>query len=494
MRKLITILLFLSTYAFAESQTKTYFVNFKDKGNITYEPNECLSQRAIDRYNQNNITFSYEDYKVYAPYVTLVRQFAEVLYPTKWHNGVITNIEDNNIDKVRALSCVESVTFIGYGFNTSRSKKKVLTQRPFLSSVEEIRRRKELLGIDELEKAQFDGSGVWVAVIDAGFEGVNTFSYFSHLYTEDRIIETFDVLTGENYVYRYHDHGTSCLGSIVGIDDTLKLGAAPNAKVGLYITENVNIEQPVEMYWWAVAMERIDSIGYDVVSNSLGYIDFDIPFSSPSYTDFDGETLVISKTASIAGTKGLIVVTSVGNEGNKAWKYLGAPADAYNVISVGAVDVAGNIGAFSSFGPTADGRVKPEVCGVGVSTNVVTKTGDLSASNGTSYSAPQIAGVMAVLKQKYPLYTREELNNVLFESSSQYTSPDNQYGFGVPNVATQILSIEEEVKTSFLNYSYKVFSLEGKLINKEYSNLSNGVYVIKYEVDNDFFVEKVVKL
>ncbi len=477
-------------------QQKTYFVYFKDKGGVEYLPNECLSQRAIERYELNNVTFSYQDYKVFPEYIDSIRHYGEYRYSSKWHNGVIITLLDSNLNNVKSISFVDSVVFIGQ--NNLKPKLKGLSKssRLLSSSTEEIVKRKALLGIDATEKAGYSGEGVWLAIFDAGFQGVNTIPQFDHLLSNSKIVETLDIISNDENVYTKHDHGTNSLGGIVGItDDTLNLGAAPQVNIGMYITEDISSEQPLEMYWWAVAIERVDSMGYDIVSNSLGYSDFDAPFVSYEYSQFDGNSLLISKSASIAGLRGIVIVTSAGNFGNSKWRYLAAPGDAENVITVGAVDLNRDLGVFSSLGPSFDGRIKPDVCGVGVQTNVLNKIGQLIPANGTSFSAPQIAGSMAVLKQMYPFYTRIQLAQLLFESGSQYDSPDNQKGYGVPNLSSLVLGSEKQGLSSKEGWGtiYKIYTMYGELLHTSYEELNEGFYIIQYKKGFKLESKKVFK-
>lgn len=206
-------------------------------------------------------------------------------------------------------------------------------------------------------------------------------------------------------------------------------------------------EYKVEEYNWLIASEWADSLGADIITSSLGYTEFDDPAMNYTFADMDGQTAVATRAAVWATERGILVVTSSGNSRTGAWRYIGTPADADNILSVGAIDATGNLAPFSSGGPTADGRLKPEVVAMGVNTVVVDAAGDYRFGNGTSYAAPQIAGFAAGVWQAYPELSNLELRDVIIRSSNQYTSPDNDYGYGLPNfrlLHTGVLGLDDE--------------------------------------------------
>ncbi len=150
----------------------------------------------------------------------------------------------------------------------------------------------------------------------------------------------------------------------------------------------------------------------------------------------DGKTTFISRGAEIAFSRGMIVVNSAGNEGDAAWHYISAPADAASVLSIGAVNATGVIASFSSYGPTSDNRVKPDVCAQGAGVYIINPSGTIATSNGTSFSSPVLTGVVACLWQAFPTKTNAEIIKMVKESAHLYTSPTAQEGYGIPNFET----------------------------------------------------------
>ncbi len=499
------VLFFLSGILGFSQEKKYFFIGFTDKGTETYQPLECLSARAWLRYQKNNISFTAEDYPVSLAYTDSVNDYnVTILYQTKWLNGLIVTMSDTLIDDIQAYSFVDTIKYIGRKAVSSKPNVKIFS-KPQSAATDEIIARKNLLGIDAVQTAGYDGSGVLIAVIDDGFMGVNTLNHFAHL----DIVETYDYVANQVDVYHTDDHGTRALGGIGGKLDTLSLGGAPNASFALYLSENFNEEQPVEMYYWVVAAERADSIGANLINTSLGYVDFDAPFGTYSYQDYDGETIPISIGANIASQKGIVVVISAGNWGNKPWKYVGSPADAKGVIAVGAVDLNKNKGNFSSIGPTADGRIKPDICGVGVATYTINRNGALQAGNGTSYAGPQVTGLLAQLIQYHPQYTAQQIKDLLLQSAHQYNHPDNLLGYGVPDITTVLTGIEASIISQEiyldinLKFNHKVqhcqvYTLTGKNIFSasdvgELNLAKEGVYIVHYTYKDKFYTQKIVQ-
>jgi subtilisin family serine protease len=238
-------------------------------------------------------------------------------------------------------------------------------------------------------------------------------------------------------------HGTWTFGVLAANRPGTYVGAAFGAEFALARTEVHGSEQPTEMLYWAQAAEWADSLGADLISSSLGYFQFDDPFPDYTYADMDGETTDITRAARIAAARGILVVNSVGNEGNKPWHWLVAPADVNgdSLIAVGAVDASGFAAPFSSYGPTADGRVKPDLAARGVNNPLVGASGGSSAyttADGTSFSAPLVAGLAACLWQARPSWTATEVIRALRETASRAGSPNDRIGYGLPNGASAL--------------------------------------------------------
>ena len=292
-----------------------------------------------------------------------------------------------------------------------------------------------LIAADRLHARGLSGRGVLVVFLDSGFR------------EQHAVFDSLDVLARRDFVfgdpvvadqpgqdlYDQDAHGTATLSVLAGYRPGFFVGVAYGAQVALGKTESLAGETPVEMDYWQMGAEWADSLGADVISSSLGYATFDDPADSYEYADLDGRTTTITQAAAEAARRGILVVTAQGNEGNKAWHYLVAPADAESVVAVGAVDSLGGIAAFSSFGPTADGRVKPDVCGMGSRTAAAPAGNDtgLVRMSGTSLSTPGLAGLVALLLEAHPGWGPFEVLEALRSTADRADAPDPQYGFGL---------------------------------------------------------------
>jgi hypothetical protein len=221
------------------------------------------------------------------------------------------------------------------------------------------------------------------------------------------------------------------------------VGTAPHASFWLIRTEVGEYEALIEEYNWAGGAEFADSLGVDVINSSLGYTTFDNPVYDHTYADMDGNTTPVTRAADLATSRGMMIVNSAGNSGGSAWQYIGAPADGDSVFSIGAVDSQGFYASFSSTGPTADGRIKPDVTAQGAGTTVVSGDGSVVQGSGTSFSSPIMAGAMACLWQSSQGFSAEELRIAVRRTASQANSPDSLMGYGIPNMmnALTILSV-----------------------------------------------------
>ncbi|MFN0202767.1 MAG: S8 family serine peptidase, partial [Bacteroidia bacterium] len=257
---------------------------------------------------------------------------------------------------------------------------------------------------------------------------------------EGRILDTYDFVDKDSKVFDacfaagFCRHGLNCFSIIGGKIDSLNYsGSAPDAQFMLFRTENDASETSQEEDNWVAAAERADSLGAQVFSTSLGYSVYDDTATSYKTWQLDGNTTIITRAADIAASKGIIVVNSAGNEGGKPWRIVLAPADGDSVLAIGAVNRNKIRAAFSSQGYTADGRVKPDVMALGEQTYLVDVAGRLVKGNGTSFSGPVIAGMMACLRQAYPKTPAFELQEWLKQSADRYNSPDSLYGYGIPD-------------------------------------------------------------
>ena len=221
-------------------------------------------------------------------------------------------------------------------------------------------------------------------------------------------------------------------------------GSAPEAEYWLLRCEQTQTESRSEEDFWAAAAEFADSVGVDVINSSLGYSEYDDDEQKYPYRQLDGHSMMISRMASMLAQKGIVLVCSAGNSGDDSWKKITIPADAEDVLTVGAVKSDGINTVFSSVGPTADGRVKPDVMALGGYCSVINADGEIAQQNGTSFASPLIAGAVACLWQALPDKTACELIELVRQSGDRYQWPDNIYGYGIPDFA-KILEKEKSV-------------------------------------------------
>lgn len=298
-----------------------------------------------------------------------------------------------------------------------------------------------MLKLDSFHRAGQIGGGVLVALFDGGFLGVDRFDAFQSMRESGRIYAAEDFVEPDS-VYTSSAHGTAVLGLAGGWYTDSLLGAAPGARFVLARTEDVRSETHQEELNWVKAMEWADMLKVDIIHSSLGYSEFDSLQGDYSYTDMDGNSTIITLAADVAAGRGMFITNSAGNQGEKDWKYITAPCDGFNVLCVGAVDSARRHAAFSSYGPSADGRIKPEVMAMGKDNYVVGKDGLITQGSGTSFSGPLIAGMVACLKQAHPGTGNSRMREAILQSCDRYLQADSSYGYGIPNVvlADSILS------------------------------------------------------
>jgi len=265
---------------------------------------------------------------------------------------------------------------------------------------------------------------------------------------QGRVLGEWDYVMNEASVNEDYVHGAYCLSIIAANRPGTIVGSAPHASFWLLRTEDVYSEYPVEEQYWIAAAEFADSAGTDMISTSLGYNIFDDPSYNHTYPERNGNTTMITRAADFAAKKGIIVTASAGNDGQRTddYKFVSCPADADSVLTVGAVNGAGTIAAFSCWGPNSAGKVKPNVVSVGQGTILANTIGNPIGGNGTSYANPNMAGLVACLWQAFPEFTNMEIIDAVQHSADRFLTPDERYGYGIPNfrIAYNELLIERQ--------------------------------------------------
>jgi serine protease AprX len=451
----------------SQAQVNRYMVFFTDKtgtGHSVEHPETFLNDRAIQRRTTQGIAILAEDLPLTSSYIQQVRATgATVLYKTKWMNGALIECTDAQLTAVNNLSFVKAADteFVAPGSTASKQGKS--HKFGFSGTADDMTQGQlSMLGIDEMHADGYDGEGVIVAVMDGGFTGVNTQAPFQEIYT-NRINQnvSWNFVTNTANVYQASSHGTQVL-SVLGVQATVGANefsaGASKATFQLYVTENIPTEYRIEEYNWLFAAERADSAGVDVINTSLGYNTFDDSSMDYEKSDMDGATAVITRAAQIATSKGIFMVNSAGNSGTDlSWQIITAPADAEDVLAVGNINLQGQRSPTSSIGPAADGRTKPDVVALGTGVTVIGSNGAIASNNGTSFSSPLTAGLVAGLRQRYPELTRAELMEAIRLSASKAASPDNQLGYGIPHYRAvvnylEVTGVEPEQNQSLVIY------------------------------------------
>lgn len=451
----------------SKAQTR-HIIKFRDKGNSPYsisQPSAFLSQKAIQRRFRQNITIDSTDLPVNPFYIDSLTKIAGVtlINSSKWLNQVLIEVNDPvAFDKINTYPFVvgsSQVAFTTAGpgpdINTRPLPKKKLnsTLETAGTAADSINygNNDAQVRIHEgeyLHKLGFRGQGMTIAMLDAGYFNYKTNPAFDSVRLNNHVIAEYDFVANELSVNEDNVHGANCFSILAANNPGVMVGTSPNADYLLFRTEDAASEQPIEEQYWIAGAERADSMGADLISSSLGYVNFDNPAYNHTYAQRDGNTAMITIAADIAAKKGIIVVNAIGNSGNSAndTKYVMCPADGDSVLAVGAVNTSGALGTFSSWGPGGSGKRKPNIVSVGWQTTYTNSLGNTVKGNGTSYAAPNVAGLIACLWQAFPDFTNMEIIDAVQRSADRYNDPDDRYGHGIPNfrVAYNMLLTKRE--------------------------------------------------
>ncbi|MCH4552943.1 S8 family serine peptidase [Aestuariibaculum lutulentum] len=529
---LLFFLLFV--YSFPLLAQQDAWVYLTDKANVQASldnPISILTQKAIDRKNKHGVAIDERDVPVNETYISNLKTATgiTVMAKSKWLNAVHVRGTQTDISNLKSnYAFVDYIDFADKSLNASKQAKQktaiklesVNTTFVYGNSANQV----NMINTDDLHLADYTGTGMTIAVMDAGFPGVNSIGGFQRLRNANGILGTYDFVNRSDDVYNStENHGTLVLSTMAGFIENSYVGTAPDASYYLFITEDGPNENPVEESYWVEAAERADSLGVDVINTSLGYGAF---YDNANYnyatTDYDGQTIYITKGANIAFEKGMMLVNSAGNEGSAG---LNAPADAAGVFTVGAVNSAGTYATFSSVGSSIQPTQKPDVVAQGQGSAVITENNVLASANGTSFSSPILAGGLTCLWQALPNKTNTEIMQLVRESASKYNSPDYQYGYGIPDLyatLNKVLSVRKEdinpikvfpnpvrnmlyLQLPIMNYDFAVsfYDVLGKLVlettassNKnqiDVSPLSKGLYVMKVKGVEKSITLKIIK-
>jgi len=542
---LIAALLFLGIISTnVKSQTK-YWVKFKNKNGTPYtvsNPSAFLTAKSIQRRTTYSITVNQSDLPVTPSYISQVEAVPNVtvLYASKWINGVVVAVTNT-----AALSTINSFSFVASSAPVNRLKLSIpKIEEPGIELNKAMAApastinfggsywQSNQLGVDCIHSQGYRGQGMTIAVLDAGFLNVNTNPVFDSLKNRGGILGTRDFVSGNTNVYDDDSHGASVLSCMAAIKPGVIMGTAPRADYWLLRTEdnaspNPLNETPSEEYNWIRGAEFADSVGVDIITTSLGYSLFDNSSYNHSYSQLNGKTLNMSIAATMAARKGIFVLNSAGNEGANMWMYITVPADADSICTVGAIDSLSNVASFSSVGPTSDGRIKPDLVARGAGSYVSYSNGVCGQSNGTSFSCPILAGAVACYWQKHISWNNMKVLDTLKKTASNAGSPNNQRGWGTPNMCGVIAGVKEsasqpfnmsvapnpfnsQIQLNFSNYTsfntrLEIYDNLGKLVMAQnlennrlhfetnLSTIPNGIYFLKISSDQGSVVKKIIK-
>ncbi len=441
-------LLFIVSPVIAQVAPGKYFIKFTDKEHNKYslsEPGDFLSERALERRKKFSIPIELNDLPVTDIYLDSLHNLGlKILNTSKWFNGAVVQTSDSIlIDTLNKVSFIQSTKKTGrqlVPLTNEEYKDDYNFAETYGASWWQI----GMLNGHYLHEAGYRGEDMHIAVLDAGFFRVDSLPAFDSLWQNKRIGGYKNFVNDHLGIFNSNYHGMKVLSIMAGNIPGVYVGTAPRATYWLARSENFSSEYTIEEDYWVSAAEFADSAGVDIINSSLGYSTFDDSSQNYSYQDLDGNTAKISIAADIAASKGILVVTSAGNEGNKKWKYITAPADADSVLTVGAVDSSGNYASFSSVGPTSDRRIKPNVAALGYGTIIQYVNEAFGPGSGTSFSSPVIAGLAACLWQAHPGKTNMEIIKAIEASSSQYKNPDSLLGYGIPDFRIADLILKKD--------------------------------------------------
>lgn len=554
MKKILSFALLLFVFLGAEAQEYKYAVHFTDKNFTPYsidQPQEFLSQRAIDRREKYNIPIIEEDLPIDPQYVENIlglNSNFELIIKVKWLNAIIISTTDStDLEILNLLDRVEKVVQVyNSDFKSSKADKmsfeiddtEVYSPYKLTQAYDSAFYGGGWVQINQLKGEKLHqlghkGQGMVIAVLDAGFTGVNERLIFQPLWDNDQILGTKNMVSPGDPVFATgtSTHGTAVLSTMGGYWEGNLVGTAPDANYWLIRTEDAASEDLIEEYNWVAGAAFADSVGADVLNTSLGYTTFDDPSTNHTWEELNGDSTVITRGSNMAFRKGMLVVNSAGNSGTGSWRYIGAPADGFQVFSIGAVDANQQIASFSSHGFPWSDDVKPNVVARGAGAYVAFANSDgVGPSNGTSFSGPIIAGMTASLWSADPSLSPTDIKRAILYSADKYLTPDTLYGYGLPNYeyALGILGIEDKlqmkniisvapnpVQESFsLNleavenfyFSMKIFDIRGSLIEERMMNwngnpitidiksYTSGIYFVEVNASNKVSRIKITKL
>lgn len=545
--KLFLVLALFGILSSMNSQTK-HWVKFSNKNGTPYtlsNPSAFLTPAAIQRRTTYAVPYHFTDLPVTPAYINQIEAVPNVtvLYASKWLNGVVVSISSGS---ATALATISSFTYVSSTSLVNKYKLDMpVIEQPAFVGQENLRAsssatfnyggsywQTKQLNADCIHSQGFRGQNMVIAVLDAGFLNANINPVFDSLFNRGGVLGTRDFVSGGTNVYDDDSHGEMVLSCLAAIKPGVIMGSAPRANYWLLRTEDAPTEKLVEEYNWIRGAEFADSVGAQVLTTSLGYTEFDNPAQNHTFADLNGKTAPMSIAANLAARKGLLVLNSAGNGNGGPWPKIGIPADADSICTVGAIDSLSNVTGFSSIGPTADGRIKPDLVARGGNAwvSAANSSGACFQANGTSFSCPILAGAMTCFWQAHPNFNAYKVLDTLRKTASNFASPNNSRGWGTPNMcAVAITTVFKNNSLNATNFivspnpfnslisikvdqiitgavSIEVYNVLGAVVKTyketdlvgthsyDLSDMSNGVYFMKISTANSASqLKKIVK-
>lgn len=488
------LLLTLAVLTLSASAQEKYWVMFTQKHRPVH-PEKYLSRETLQRRMAAGAGIcDSSDWPVDSAYIVKIQSMGVTTgYASRWINAVAVSADDVSLAGIRKLPFVRDIQPMHYYTPKVSS---LGDEVPFTTNGNLLEAQIESLKGAEFVKHGIDGKGIRIAVFDGGFPGVDTNPVFEHLRKNHQIVKTYDFVKKREFVYDYMSHGTSVLSCIAGIYQGKNIGLATGAEFLLARTE-VKAEVKAEEEYWMAAMEWADQNGADIISSSLGYTD-------KRYTvkQMNGHSTLVTQAAAIAARKGMLVVNAMGNDGRENWEVMGAPADADSVLSIGGIDpFTGYHISFSSFGPTSDYRLKPNLCAPGSA--FVASSSAVKRAYGTSFSTPLVAGFAACVWQMNRDKNNMEIFHLLEKSGHLYPYFDYAHGYGIPQATwffrddSQKTAGENPVTLKKTPEAVEVFvsdlsKSEDKYMNYLYYHIQKPDGVLKYYAVLDVTENEVV--
>lgn len=458
--------------AIPSDSTVAVWIFFTDKGfadqagfaKARVRAENVLTTRSKERRanrGQNSLEIQYEDIPVHKEYVQQIHAISGVQNMrtrTRWFNGISVDVLSSAVAQIALLPFVREVRAV----NSFRYKRpdehsnstqmdavlpKISAELNYGPSYSQL----EQINVVAAHNAGYTGKGILVLMLDTGF-------YLDHeSVSRDRVVAQYDFINKDSVTQNQpgdpagqDGHGTSTFSALGGAADGKLYGPAYQCDFLLAKTEIENQEIRVEEDYYVAALEWGDSLGADLVSSSLGYLDW------YSFKDINGQIAITTKGVNRAIARGITVVTAAGNENGTEWNHIISPADALYVISCGAVNLKDIIASFSSHGPTYDGRIKPEVVARGVATYCASNSGPAAYHNGygTSLSTPLVGGATALVLQAHPDWSPLQARRALMNTADNAENPDNIYGWGLIDVMAAINYIQPEQQPVSTSQNY----------------------------------------